>query len=81
MNGVCIVPILYNDSTKYEHIGEIEANDLPSEEEKPQEKDEPTVLILYNASPSLIEHEFRRIVPRGKHIKEWRGAGNIEKGV
>ncbi|KAI9887632.1 MAG: hypothetical protein M1823_000496 [Watsoniomyces obsoletus] len=45
------------------------------------EKEELTVLILYNASPSLTDHDIRRIVPRGKHIREWRGAGNIEKVI
>lgn len=38
---------------------------------------EVALLILYNASPFLTESDFRRIVPRGKHIREWRSAGEI----
>ena len=38
-------------------------------------------LILHNASNSLDESDFRRIAPKGKHIKEWAGPGDILKGV
>ena len=38
---------------------------------------EVALLVLHNASTSLTETDFRRIVPRGKHIKEWRSEGEI----
>lgn len=41
----------------------------------------PGLLVLRDASISLTESDFRRLVPRGKYIKEWKGAGNIERGV
>ena len=39
-----------------------------------------TVLLLTRASKSLVEGDFRRIAPKGKHIKEWRGPGDILEG-
>ena len=41
--------------------------------------DNPTVLVLSGASRSLVESDFRRIAPKGMHIEEWRGLGNILK--
>lgn len=38
------------------------------------------VLVFHNASPSLTEADFRRIIPRGKHIEEWIIDGEILKG-
>ncbi|KAI9820341.1 MAG: hypothetical protein M1827_005963 [Pycnora praestabilis] len=38
-----------------------------------------TVLVLRNASKSLIEEDFRRIRPKGKHIEDW-SVGDIIKG-
>ena len=38
------------------------------------------VLIVNRASKSLIESDFRRLIPRGQHIDEWRGPGDILKG-
>ena len=40
-----------------------------------------TVLLLSQASKSLTEDDFRRIAPRGKHIDEWKGPGDIVKGA
>ena len=37
------------------------------------------VLVLYGASPSLTESDFRRVVPRGKHITQWTRTGDIQK--
>ena len=34
----------------------------------------PSMLVLENAMPNLIEADFRRISPRGTHIEEWKGA-------
>ena len=39
-----------------------------------------TALVLKNASRSLTESDFRRIAPRGQHIQDWRGPGDILKG-
>ena len=39
-----------------------------------------TVMILSRASTSLCESDFRRIIPRGKHIDEWKGPGDFIKG-
>ncbi|KAI9787999.1 MAG: hypothetical protein M1816_007303 [Peltula sp. TS41687] len=53
---------------------------MPQEEKKPARLangQEVALLALYNASTSLTESDFRRIVPRGKHIREWRGEGEI----
>ncbi|KAK5161558.1 hypothetical protein LTR04_004191 [Oleoguttula sp. CCFEE 6159] len=44
--------------------------------------DEPdtTVLVLRNASKALTENDFRRVVPKGKHIEGWNlEQGDIEK--
>ncbi|MCJ1476949.1 hypothetical protein MMC13_005618 [Lambiella insularis] len=38
-----------------------------------------TALILSRVSTSLSEADFRRIIPRGTHIEEWRGPGDILK--
>lgn len=40
-----------------------------------------TVLVLRGASKSLAEADFRRMIPKGKHIEEWAGEGDILKGV
>lgn len=37
------------------------------------------MLVLNTASPSLSEADFRRIAPKGKHIKEWTGPGELLK--
>ena len=39
-----------------------------------------TVLVLSRASKSLAESDFRRVAPKGMHIEEWRGPGDILKG-
>ncbi|MCJ1306766.1 hypothetical protein MMC25_000409 [Agyrium rufum] len=47
---------------------------------KPQpstSKPTPTVLLLSNASPCLEQSDFLRIIPRGQHIEEWRGAADF----
>lgn len=33
---------------------------------------ETTVLVLRNASKSLLEEDFKRIIPQGKHLPGWR---------
>jgi hypothetical protein len=38
------------------------------------------VLRLSGASQGLCENDFRRLTPRGKHIEEWQGKGQIQKG-
>ncbi|KAL9113185.1 MAG: hypothetical protein Q9187_007654, partial [Circinaria calcarea] len=40
-----------------------------------------TVLVLSRASKSLAESDFRRIAPKGMHIEEWRGPGDILKVI
>ena len=40
----------------------------------------PSVLVLQAASPSLVDSDFRRIAPKGKHINEWTGPGDYFKG-
>ena len=39
------------------------------------------VLVLQRASKSLVESDFRRIVPKGQHIDGWKGPGDIIKGT
>ena len=39
------------------------------------------VLVLQVASRSLIESDFRRLAPKGKHIGGWTGPGDILKGT
>lgn len=41
---------------------------------------EPTVLLFRNASTSLVEEDFRRLIPKGKHIQEWQNNGQYVKG-
>lgn len=38
------------------------------------------LLVLQVASPSLTESDFRRIAPKGQHISDWVGPGDIFKG-
>lgn len=38
------------------------------------------ILVLSRASKSLLETDFRRIAPRGHHIDDWKGPGDILKG-
>ena len=40
-----------------------------------------TILLLSRVSTSLCDADFRRIVPRGIHIEEWRGPGDILKVI
>ena len=39
------------------------------------------LLVLQIASKSLVDGDFRRITPRGKHIDDWTGPGDIIKGA
>lgn len=39
------------------------------------------VLVLQNASKSLVESDFRRVAPKGKHIARWTGPGELLKGM
>ena len=39
------------------------------------------VLVLEVASKSLIESDFRRVAPKGKHIQDWTGPGDVLKGA
>ena len=41
--------------------------------------DNAAILCLSAASDSLSESDFRRIAPKGKHIKDWNGPGDILK--
>lgn len=41
----------------------------------------PAVLITRRASKSLAESDFRRIAPNGQHIHDWKGPGDILKGM
>ena len=36
-----------------------------------------TILVLSRISMSLVESDFRRVAPKGAHINQWRGAGDI----
>lgn len=39
------------------------------------------VLVMRRASKSLTENDFRRAAPKGRHIDDWKGPGDILKGV
>ncbi|KAL8729971.1 MAG: hypothetical protein Q9166_004416 [cf. Caloplaca sp. 2 TL-2023] len=41
----------------------------------------PAVLVFNRASKSLVDADFRRIAPKGRHIGEWTGPGDILKGA
>lgn len=41
------------------------------------DEDGPTVLVLSNASRSLVESDFYRLAPQGRHVDGW--AGGITK--
>ncbi|KAF2097205.1 hypothetical protein NA57DRAFT_77459 [Rhizodiscina lignyota] len=43
--------------------------------------EDPTVLLLRNASNSLVEDDFKRLIPKGKHIPEWQGIGGFVKVI
>ena len=38
------------------------------------------VLVLQVASPSLSESDFRRSAPKGQHLRDWVGPGDIFRG-
>lgn len=41
-----------------------------------------TVLLLRNASPNLVEEDFRRLIPQGKHMEGWTlEQGDIIKAI
>lgn len=40
-----------------------------------------SVLVIRRASRSLIESDFRRIAPKGQHIDDWKGLGDILRGI
>ena len=44
-------------------------------------QDQTTILVASRLSTSLCDADFRRIVPRGQHIEEWRGPGDILRGI
>ncbi len=39
------------------------------------------VLVLQIASKSLVESDFQRVAPKGKHIAHWTGPGELLKGM
>lgn len=39
------------------------------------------VLVLGRASKSLIEVDFRRNAPKGQHINDWKGPGDLLRGA
>lgn len=41
----------------------------------------PAILVFQRASKSLSEADFRRTAPKGLHIEEWTGPGDILKGT
>lgn len=41
----------------------------------------PAVLVLSRASKSLVDTDFRRVAPKGRHIGEWTGPGDILKVI
>lgn len=51
-------------------------NALKAENMMKAQPEETSVLVLRNASKSLSEEDFRRIIPKGKHIEGW----NLEQG-
>ena len=40
-----------------------------------------TILVHYGASPDLVDADYQRVTPRGAHIEEWKGPGDIVKGI
>lgn len=40
-----------------------------------------SVLVIRRASRSLIESDFRRVAPKGQHIDDWKGPGDILRGI
>lgn len=40
-----------------------------------------SVLVIRRASRSLIESDFRRVAPEGQHIDDWKGLGDILRGI
>ena len=40
-----------------------------------------SVLVIRRASRSLIESDFRRVAPKGQHIDDWKGFGDILRGI
>lgn len=68
----------YNDSQNRKHIEDGRMGE-PNLEDGLHEWDL-AVLVVSRASKSLVESDFRRLVPRGQHIDGWRGPGDILKG-
>lgn len=72
----------------------LEGLDQESDSERPQPKmmtklaaanafrqQQLAVLSLETGSKSLVESDFRRIAPRGQHIDDWTGPGDILKVI
>ena len=54
---------------------------VPSREREQDLRNENLIILkIENVSPGLIDADFRQIAPRGEHIEEWRGPGDILKG-
>ena len=55
----------------------------PPSSEAPVLNDRPirTVLVLRSASKTLTEDDFRRAMPRGKHIQEWTQRGEYDRVI
>lgn len=69
---------LYNGVQNRRHFGDTRMR-RPNSEDVLHEWDL-AVLVLSRASKSLVESDFRRLIPRGKHIENWCGPGDILKG-
>ncbi|KAI9736275.1 MAG: hypothetical protein M1834_001161 [Cirrosporium novae-zelandiae] len=41
----------------------------------------PVILVLQSLSKTLVEDDFRRIVPEGQHIQGWRNRGNFTQVI
>lgn len=44
--------------------------------EMKEQGEQTAVLVLRNASKNLVEEDFQRLIPKGKHIENW----NLEEG-
>ncbi|KAF2457922.1 hypothetical protein BDY21DRAFT_363516 [Lineolata rhizophorae] len=55
----------------------LEGNGLPWEKPFDIYKPQYAIVCVRNASPNLIEDDFRRLAPKGKHIEDWTALGEL----
>lgn len=68
------IPELLGDYSQLSHIESARPSPEPDYKEENL-----TVMVVSAVSTGLVDADFRRIIPRGEHIEDWRGPGDVLK--